>query len=79
MSVELNLFEFISQVTVPELRIGLELKASEDSFISHYITECWPLRNSSHPITPKAASFIPRKGLTVILLVPLVKALSPSF
>lgn len=35
MSVELNRFEFIFQVTVPQLRIGLELKASEESFISH--------------------------------------------
>ena len=31
-SVELNLVEFISQVAVPELRIGMELKASEESF-----------------------------------------------
>lgn len=34
-SVELNPVEFRSQVAVPELTVGLELKASEESFISH--------------------------------------------
>ena len=32
--VKLNLVEFISQVAVPELRIGMELKVSEESFFS---------------------------------------------
>lgn len=77
-SVELNLFEFISWVTLPELGIELELKASQESFISHCGTEGWPLSNSSHPITPKAASPSPRKGLNMILLVPLVSVLSPN-
>lgn len=35
VSVEFNQVEFISQITVPDLKIGLELKASEESFISH--------------------------------------------
>lgn len=77
-SVELNLFEFISRVTLPELGIELELKAREESFISHCGAEGSPLSNSSHPITPKAASSSPRKGPNTILLVPLVSVLSPN-
>ena len=39
-SVKLKLVEFISQVAVPELRIGMELKVSEESFFFSPLLSC---------------------------------------
>lgn len=75
--MKLNLVELISQVAVPELRIGLELKVSEESFFFFPLRSC--LLASEQFKSPNHPEGHPEgEAVKVILLVSLVGVLSPG-